>query len=48
MKPLFRPEVLEARRRSWLGGISLAGFNALISTISAVAIFILLRKDRRA
>ena len=24
MKPLFRPEVLEARRRSWLGGISLA------------------------
>lgn len=24
MKPLFRPQVLEARRRSWLGGISLA------------------------
>lgn len=23
-EPLFRPEVLEARRRSWLGGISLA------------------------
>ena len=31
-----------------LAGISLAGFNALISVTSAVAIFVLLAKDRRA
>ncbi|HEU4650233.1 MAG TPA: disulfide bond formation protein B [Croceibacterium sp.] len=31
-----------------LAGISLAGFNALISTISALAIFALLAKARRA
>ena len=31
-----------------LAGISLAGFNAVISTLSAVAIFVLLAKDRRA
>jgi len=30
-----------------LAGISLAGFNAIISTLSAVAIFVLLAKDRR-
>ena len=29
-------------------GISLAGFNAMISTVSAVAIFVLLGQDRRA
>jgi len=29
-----------------LAGISLAGFNAIISTLSAVAIFVLLAKDR--
>ncbi len=28
-------------------GVSLAGFNALISTVSALAIFVLLGKDRR-
>lgn len=31
-----------------LGGISLAGFNAIISIASAVAIFVLLGKSRRA
>jgi disulfide bond formation protein DsbB len=31
-----------------LAGISLAGFNALISVTSAVAIFVLVAKDRRA
>ena len=30
-----------------LAGISLAGFNAIISTLSAVAIFLLLAKDKR-
>ena len=30
-----------------LAGISLAGFNAIISTLSAVAIFVLLAKDKR-
>ena len=30
-----------------LAGISLAGFNALVSTLSALAIFALLAKDRR-
>jgi disulfide bond formation protein DsbB len=41
--PLIRCDVA-----AWtLAGISLAGFNALISTLSAVAIFVLLGKDRR-
>jgi disulfide bond formation protein DsbB len=41
--PLIRCDVAP-----WtLAGISLAGFNALISTLSAVAIFVLLAKDRR-
>jgi disulfide bond formation protein DsbB len=31
-----------------LAGLSLAGFNAIISTVSAVAILVLLAKDRRA
>ena len=31
-----------------LAGISLAGFNALVSVTSAVAIFVLVAKDRRA
>ena len=42
--PLVRCDVA-----AWtLAGISLAGFNAVISTLSAVAIFVLLAKDRRA
>ena len=41
--PLIRCDVAP-----WtLAGISLAGFNALISVASAVAIFVLLAKDRR-
>ena len=41
--PLIRCDVAP-----WtLAGISLAGFNAIISTLSAVAIFVLLGKDRR-
>jgi disulfide bond formation protein DsbB len=41
--PLIRCDVAP-----WtLAGISLAGFNAIISTLSAVAIFVLLAKDRR-
>ena len=41
--PLVRCDVPQ-----WtLAGISLAGFNAIISTLSAVAIFVLLGKDRR-
>jgi disulfide bond formation protein DsbB len=40
--PLIRCDVAP-----WtLAGISLAGFNAIISTLSAVAIFVLLAKDR--
>jgi hypothetical protein len=31
-----------------LAGISLAGFNAIISALSALAIFWLVAKDRRA
>lgn len=30
-----------------LAGISLAGFNAIVSTVSAVAIFVLVAKDRK-
>jgi len=42
--PLIRCDVAP-----WtLAGISLAGFNALISVTSAVAILVLLAKDRRA
>ena len=42
--PLIRCDVAP-----WtLAGISLAGFNAIISTLSAVAIFLLLAKDKRA
>jgi disulfide bond formation protein DsbB len=42
--PLIRCDVAP-----WtLAGISLAGFNALISTVSALAIFALLAKGRRA
>jgi disulfide bond formation protein DsbB len=42
--PLIRCDVAQ-----WtLAGISLAGFNAIISTLSALAIFALLAKDRRA
>ncbi|MBT2135220.1 disulfide bond formation protein B [Croceibacterium sp. LX-88] len=42
--PLVRCDV-----PAWtLGGISLAGFNALISVVSAIAIFVLLVKGRRA
>jgi len=42
--PLVRCDVA-----AWtLGGISLAGFNALISTLAALAIFVLLGKGRRA
>jgi disulfide bond formation protein DsbB len=41
--PLIRCDVAP-----WtLAGISLAGFNAIISTLSAAAIFALLAKDRR-
>ena len=41
--PLIRCDVAP-----WtLAGVSLAGFNAIISTLSAVAIFVLLAKDRR-
>jgi disulfide bond formation protein DsbB len=41
--PLIRCDVAQ-----WtLGGISLAGFNAIISTAAALAIFILLHKGRR-
>ena len=41
--PLIRCDV-----PAWtLFGISLAGFNAIISTVSALAIFALLAKDRR-
>ncbi len=47
-EPLFRPEVLEAKRRSWLGGISLAqplplwlltGFAVLAAT--AIVLFLI-------
>ena len=42
--PLIRCDVAP-----WtLAGVSLAGFNALISTVSALAIFVLLAKGRRA
>ncbi|HYD24635.1 MAG TPA: disulfide bond formation protein B [Croceibacterium sp.] len=42
--PLIRCDVAP-----WtLAGISLAGFNAAISTVSALAIFALVAKDRRA
>ncbi|MBO9517937.1 MAG: disulfide bond formation protein B [Porphyrobacter sp.] len=42
--PLVRCDV-----PAWtLAGISLAGFNALISVVSAMAIFVLLAKGRRA
>jgi len=42
--PLIRCDVAP-----WtLAGISLAGFNAMISSISALAIFVLLAKARRA
>ncbi|MEO6041430.1 MAG: disulfide bond formation protein B [Croceibacterium sp.] len=42
--PLIRCDVAQ-----WtLGGISLAGFNAVISIVSALAIFVLMAKDRRA
>lgn len=42
--PLVRCDVAQ-----WtLGGISLAGFNAIFSIASALAIFALLAKDRRA
>ena len=41
--PLIRCDVAQ-----WtLGGISLAGFNAIISVIFAVAIFVLVGRDRR-
>src|SRR5690606_42099882 len=46
-EPLFRPEVIEARRKGWLGGISLAQplrlwVLAVIVTAAAVAIGIFL------
>jgi disulfide bond formation protein DsbB len=42
--PLVRCDVA-----AWtLAGISLAGFNAIISTLSALAIFVLVAKDRPA
>jgi len=42
--PLIRCDVAQ-----WtLAGISLAGFNAIISVVSALAIFVLVGKDRRA
>ena len=53
-EPLFRPEVLEAKRRSWLGGISLAqplslwlltGFAFLAAT--AIVLFLVLGEYTR-
>ena len=42
--PLIRCDVAQ-----WtLAGVSLAGFNAVISVLSALAIFVLAAKDRRA
>ncbi len=53
-EPLFRPEVLEAKRRSWLGGVSLAqplslwlltGFALLAAT--AIVLFLVLGEYTR-
>ncbi len=49
MDAIFATPVIRCDVAPWtLGGVSLAGFNAIFSTLAALAIFALLAKDRRS